>query len=46
MIYILGNLRREQYEQEGVVREGSMKEVMLSKFSKHGDVKRKWLPGL
>lgn len=34
-------------EQEGVIREGSMKGMTLSKFYKHGDdlVKRKWLPG-
>lgn len=34
-------------EQEGVVREDSVKGMTLSKFSKHGNdlVKRKWLPG-
>lgn len=33
--------------QEGVIGEGSIKGMTVSKFSKHGDdlVKRKWLPG-
>lgn len=43
----IGSWKRERKEREGVVREGSMKGLTLSKFSKHEDdlVKRKWLPG-